>query len=235
MRKIKIFCFVIIVGIILFFAVQFVISIINDPFSPTSPNYYYRDRIVYPLEALNKDDDSEYLILKWQHSPEEKFEVVTDTTMIKENISTFSLDNDGDIYGVTADGFIELYKDGKHISTELFDNTYTKKIEYGSLQFRQVNELQFRLLLGAEILEQEQYFSILRGEWDGAPYYYFFAHGDDLESFDKVYLLDSGPELDDLPVPQSIRDDTLAFIDTDKEYNIGRTWHLNLTDFSIKG
>ena len=146
-KMLKIVGWVVASAIILGVAGFFIHAVLTDPFSPFSPDYYYKDRIVYPLEEVNINDDSEYMILKYQHSPEEKYEIVTDTKVIKDNIVTFCLDNDGSIYGTTADGYIEVYMDGKIISTELFDNTLTRKIEYGTLQFEHIDELQLRALV----------------------------------------------------------------------------------------
>lgn len=146
-KKLKIVGWIVAIAIILTVAGFVIHAVLTDPFSPSSPNYYYKDRIVYPLEGVDINDDSEYMIVKWQHSPEEKYEVVTDTKMIKDNISAFSIDNDGTIYGTTADGVITLYKDGEEVGYELFDNTYTRKIEYGTLQFTKIDESQLELLL----------------------------------------------------------------------------------------
>jgi|GEM_PF-4912763 len=125
----------------------FIYVIRSDPFSPYSPNYYYRDRTEYPLEMVNAGDNSEYMLVKWRHSPE-TYEVITDTQMIKENVSEFSIDNRGEIYGVTADGCIWLFKDSELIDTVIFDDTYTEKIEYGTLQFQEISLSQYELLRG---------------------------------------------------------------------------------------
>ena len=90
----------VIVSIIgLSFGIIAVYSILNDPFNPSSPNYYYRDRVEYPLEMVDVNDNSEYVIVKWQHGPTESYEAVADTQLIKDNAVVFSVDNDGTIYG----------------------------------------------------------------------------------------------------------------------------------------
>ena len=66
----------------------------------------YKDRIEYPLKSVDVNDTSNYMLVKWEHSPIEKYEVITDTQAIKANVSTFSVSNKGDIYGTTPDGCI---------------------------------------------------------------------------------------------------------------------------------
>lgn len=124
-------------------------NVATDPWSEI-----YRDRTEYPLKLVDVNDNSNYMLVKWQHSPVEKYEVITDTQVIKANTSTFSVDNKGEIYGTTSDGVIWLFKDGKQIDSVPFDNTFTKIIKYGTLQFEEIDQIQYKLLRDSEIIEQ---------------------------------------------------------------------------------
>ncbi len=95
----------------------------------------YKDRTEYPLKLVDVNDSSNYMLVKWQHSPIEKYDVITDTQAIKANVSTFSVNNKGEIYGTTPDGCISLFKDGKLINAVPFDNTLTKKLNMEQFNF----------------------------------------------------------------------------------------------------
>ena len=164
-------------------------------------NEMYKDRVEYPLAKVDINDNSTYMLVKRHFSPVEIYEIITDTQAIKDNKYNFSVDNIGTIYGTTPDGVILLFKDGEVIDTVLFDNTYTKKIEYGTLQFQQVNQLQYQLLIGYEIALQGESYSILRDNRSEIPYYYCFRHGDDLQCIETVYLIDSNINIDNIVRP----------------------------------
>jgi hypothetical protein len=181
------------------------VAFIAYEFAADPWNEKYKDRVEYPLAKVDANDSSDYMLITWQHSPTEQYEIVTDTQAIKDNKSIFSVDNKGGIYGTTSDGLIWLYKDGILIDTVFFDNTFTKKIEYGTLSFQPTNQLQYLLLLGYVIVEQGDNYSILCNNRNDEPYYYSFAHGDDLHSVEKVYLLKSDSSLERMTRPQNIR------------------------------
>ena len=104
----------------------------------------YRDRFEYPLYPLiyaDVNDDSEYLLVKRRYNPPVSIEVITDTNAIKENAAVFYVHNKGEINAITPDGLIELYRDGERISSVSFDSINTISINYGTLQFEQVDEL----------------------------------------------------------------------------------------------
>lgn len=213
--------FTVAVSLILIAFIGFIVyEVATDPW-----NDMFKDRVEYPLAKVDVNDTSTYMLVKWQHSPIQKYEVITDTQAIKDNKSVFSVDNDGDIYGTTAGGVIWLFKNGKQIDTVLFDNTLTKKIEYGTLQFQQINELQYRLLVGDEIAEQGENYSILRDNKNKEPYYSCFAHGDDLHSIETVYLLTSDSNIDKMAKPHKINEDIIEFIKHSSNYAGNQTWH----------
>lgn len=204
--------------------------VVTDPMADM-----YRDRIEYPLAKVNVTDNSDYLLVKWHHNSPVTIEVITNTAAIKENASVFSVDNDGSIYGTTPDGLIYLYRDGELIDTVPFDDYFTRKIEYGTLQFRQVNELQYLLLDGYEIVEQGENFSILGNARNDEPYYYCFAHGEDLGSTETVYRLDSGDSLNKMPMPHKASSDLLEFIAPFPTYagDETRHWFFRLSDLKL--
>ena len=195
----------------------------------------YKDRVEYPLEKVDINDTSAYMLVKWQHSPMEKYEIVTDTQAIKDNKSIFSVDNNGQIYGTTADGVIWLFKDGKQIDTVIFDNTLTKEIDYGTLLFQQINELQYQLLIGYEIVRQEQNYTILCDNRNEKPYYSCFAHGDDLESISTVYLLNSDNNIHKMAKPNHINEDIIEFVEhsADNAGNQTRHWYFRISDIKL--
>jgi len=195
-------------------------------------NDMYKDKIEYPLAKVNISDTSDYMLVKWQHSPEEKYEVITDTRSIKENASVFRIDNKGAIYGTTADGVFWLYKDGKQIGLAIFDNTLTRSIEYGTLQFQYINKLQYQLLVGHEIVEQGENHSILCDNRNEKPYYYAFAHGEDLKCTETVSLVNSESSLDKIAKPQRISNDLIEFTAHLQTYagNETRHWYFRISD-----
>ena len=98
----------------------------------------------YPLAKVDINDDSEYVLTK---SINGKFEVITDTQAIKVNTSKFRVYNRGELYGTTADGLIELFKNGERIDSVIFDVfIYTPRIRYGSLKFREIDQAEYQLL-----------------------------------------------------------------------------------------
>lgn len=220
----------IVILICLLFIGLFVYQFTNDPWDEM-----YKDRTEYPLKLVDVNDASSYMIVKWQHSPEERYEIITDTQAIKDNVSTFRVDNDGAIYGTTSDGVIWLFKDGKQIDTVLFDNTHTKKIEYGSLRFQQINELQYQLQVGYEIIEQDKNYTIIRNNQNEKPYYYCFVHGENLEDIKTVYLLASESNVDKLPKPQKAKNGIIEFIAPFTTYAGAETrhWFFRLTDYKL--
>lgn len=135
MRKKHIFA-----AIILFIVAASYVGVIIHVITNDPMNDLYKDRIEYPLKSVDVSDDSEYMLVKWQHSPVETYEIITDTQIIKENVSAFYVDNDGLIYATTPDGLFYLYKDGKLIDSISFDGTYTRKIEYGTLKFQKMEK-----------------------------------------------------------------------------------------------
>lgn len=194
------------------------------------------DRTEYPLKSVDVQDNSNYMLVKWQHSPTEKYEVITDTQAIKANISTFSVENEGEIYGTTSDGLIWLYKDGKQTDSVAFDNTYTKNIEYGTLEFQQVNQLQYQLLIGSKIIEQGENYSVLCDDRDEKSLlYYSFAHGEDLKDIDTVYLLSYTSDINELAKPQIINEDIITFIEHSTNYSVNQTrhWFFRLSDCEL--
>ena len=211
------------IGVIIF-------EVATDPLSEE-----YKDRIEYPLEKVDVNDTSTYMLVKWQHSPVETYEVITDTQAIKDNKSAFSVDNKGEIYGTTADGVIWLFKDRKHIGTSVFDNTFTKKIEYGTLKFQQTNQLQYKLLVGYEIVDQGENYTILCDNRNEKPYYYCFAHGNDLHSIETVYLLNSDSNINKMAKPLKTINDILEFVAPFPTYagNETRHWYFRLSDCKL--
>ena len=191
----------------------------------------YRDRVEYPLAKVNQYDESNYLLVKWQHSPYAKYEVITDTQMIKDNKFVFSVSNKGGLYATTSDGIIWLYKDGKLIDKVIFDNTLTKRIKYGSLRFKRTNQLQFHLLIGYEFVEQGENYSILSDNKD-KPYFYCYAHGDDLHNPYTVYFINSDSDIDKVAKPRKVNDDVIEFIEHSENYAGDQTrhWYFRLSD-----
>ena len=208
----------------------FIYEVVTDPW-----NDLYQDRIEYPLAKVDITDASEYMLIKWQHSPIEKYEVITDTQSIKENADIFFVDNKGEIYGTTADGVFWLFKDGKQIDSSIFDNTLTRKIEYGTLHFQEINELQYQLLIGSEIIEQGENYSIVCYSQNATPYYYVFAHGNDLHSLETVTLITSESTLEKIPRPIGIKNGVLEFSAPFPTYAGDETahWYLRLSDLCL--
>jgi|LSQX01.3.fsa_nt_gb hypothetical protein len=222
-----------IISICLLFIVIISFIVYLDATDPWSK--MYKDRTEYPLKLVDVNDSSNYMLVKWQHSPIEKYEVITDTQAIKANTSTFSVNNKGDIYGTTPDGMIWLFKDGKQIDTVPFDNTLTKNIAYGTIQFQQVNQLQYQLLVGCEIIEQGENYSILSDNRNEKTYYYSFVHGDDIENVNTVYLLNFTSDINEIAKPQKINEDIVEFIEHKTNYarNKTRHWYFRLSDCKL--
>ena len=172
----------------------------------------YRDRVVYLLEKVDENDDSSYMLAKWCIHYE-KYEVVTDSQSIKDNKTIFKYYNSGKIYGTTADCVIHLLKDGTSIDYDLFDDHFTSDIEYGTIQFKRVNQLQYSLHLGASIIEEGKNYSIVSLEENGEEYYSFFVHGEDLHSLETVYYI-TGDKLDRKKIekPVEISKGVLEFV-----------------------
>ena len=190
------------------------------------------DKIEYPLAMVDVDDTSEYMLIKAYDT----YEVITETQLIKENASDFKIYNRAALYGTTADGLISLYKDGELIDSVIFDVfPYTKKIEYGTLHFREVNGIQYRLLIGYKIVEQGENYCILFNNKDEYPYYYCFAHIGDLHSLETVSLVASDGNLDEIPKPQKIGDDIVEFSAYYPTYAGDETahWYFRLSDCKL--
>ena len=216
--------FVVFIGFLIY-------EVATDPW-----NDMYGDRIEYPLAMVDVDDTSTYMLIKWQHSsPTSIYEVITDTQSIKDNADIFSVDNKGEIYGTTADGVFWLFKDGEQIDTSAFDNTLTREIEYGTLHFQEINELQYQLLIGSEVIEQSDNYSIVCNSKNANPYYYAFAHGNDLYSIKTVTLITSGSPLEKIPRPKEIANGILEFSASFPTYAGEETahWYLRLSDLSL--
>lgn len=197
---------------------------------------WYKDRIEYPLKSVNANDNSEYMLVREGFgNGDYPYAVITDTQMIKKNISVFSVDNIGKIYGTTPDGLFTLYKDGKYVTTTPFDSVYTKKIEYGTLEFRQVNKLQLYLLCGNDFFEQGENYSILWNKQNEKPYYSCFIHGENLESLDTVYWIDSTSHIDELPRPQKTYGDVVEFTALFPTYagDESAYWYFRLSDYRL--
>ena len=178
-------------------------------------NGKYRNRFVYLLEKVDEDDDSSYILAK-SCINDEKYEVITDTQLIKDNKAIFKYYNSGKIYGTTADCVIHLLKDGESIDSDLFDDSFSSKIEYGTLRFEEVNQLQYYLHGGAEIIEQGKNYTIVYIQDGGEEYYSFFVHGEDLHSLKTVYNI-SGGKLAEKKIekPKEIDENILEFEYTD--------------------
>jgi len=194
--------FGVICGVVILFTGLYLWDINHDPF---------RDRTEYPLAQVDVNDTSEYMLIKIYHDDTTTYEVVTDTREIKANASIFSIDNDGTLYGTTNSGELFLYKDGEHIGYTPFDDNFTKKIEYGTLRFKEVNELQYRLLLGYEIIEQDENYTVLCYMQSEIPYYRCFIHGEDLESMETVRFLASYEDAEKKHMPRKIGDEIIEF------------------------
>ncbi len=218
MKK-KLFILAICVIIILF-----TLSFINS-FNP------FEGKTEYPLQLVDIDDDSQYMLVKEFNG----YEVVTDTELIKENASVFRFYNFGALYGTTPDGSIFLYKDGVRIDCIWFDGMYTIMKEFGTLKFQKVNELQYQLLLGSEIVEQDEHYSILCNNQGEKPYYYCFAHGEDLHSVETVSLVASDSNYDEIPQPQKTGDDIVEFSANYPTYAGDETahWYFRLFDCKL--
>ena len=130
---------------------------------------------------------------------------------------------------------IWLFKDGKLIDAVPFDNTLTEKIEYGTIQFQQVNQLQYQLLIGYDIVEQNENYTILCDNRNEKSYYYSFAHGTDLGDIKTVYLLNSTSDINEIAKPQKINEDIIEFIEHSTNYagNQTRHWYFRLSDYKL--
>ena len=195
-----------------------------------------KDRIEYPLENVDINDTSTYMIVIERHNlTGPKYEVIADTKMIKDNKEVFCLDNKGAIYGTTSDGMIIVYKDGEHLDTFLYDSELTRNIEYGTLRFQPVNELDYQLLFDYDVFEQGENYTILINNNAEPQYYCSFAHGDDLHSLESVYFLDSTNNYDEIIRPQKINEDVLDFVGhfTDNEIEQTQHWYFMLSDCKL--
>ena len=180
--------------------------------------YDNKDRVEYPLKNVVLKDDSEYVLVKVQNG---QYEVVADTKAIKKNKSAFRITNSDAMYEdnffclLPIDGTIMLFKDGRIIDDTGFDSTLTKKIEYGTLNFQPVNYLQYWLLIGYEIVEQDKNYTIIYGNMKEsetvARLYYYFVHGDDTQSPETVYLINNGRTMEELPKLRKLTEDVLEF------------------------
>jgi len=171
-----------------------------------------KDRIEYPLAKVDVSDSSEYVLVKEDFfSFADTCEIVTDTAAIKANKDIFAVDNMSELYGTTPDGMFTLYKDGEWIDSVAFDAYCTKSIEYGTLEFEPINGLQLQLLLGAEILEEGETYTIVRsaGKY---PRCLVYAHGDDKLSPDKVFLVTDDSSPDELPHPTNRYGNIIEFV-----------------------
>jgi len=203
---------------------------VTDPW-----NEMFRDRTEYPLKLVDVNDTSNYMLVKWQHDPNEKYEVFIDTQVIKANVTTFSFKNKGEIYGTTPDGLIWLLKDGELIDTVPFDNTLTENIEYGTIQFQQVNQLQYQLLVGYEIFEHGENYTILCDKRNEEAYYYSYAHGNDLDDIETVYMLNSSSDINEIAKPQKINEDIIEFIEHSTNYagDLSKHWYFRISDCKL--
>jgi len=149
----------------------------------------YRNRREHPLSKVDVNDSSAYMLVRHAGG---RYYVETDTQRIKENVSAFRVFNRNDLYWTTADRMFELFKDGKRIDSVIYDNMfYTPRIRYGTLRFREVNQLQYLLLVGYEIEEQgENHIILFSGRYEGT-YYFSFAHVGDLGCLKTVRLVNS--------------------------------------------
>jgi hypothetical protein len=182
-------------------------------------------RVEYPLAKVDVNDDSEYLLVKTLYSPDEKYEVVTDTRAIKANVSVFRVENMEEIYGTTAEGGIKLYKNGREIDHTPFDNMLPSKFEYGTLKFRQINELELYLFLRYVIMEQGDNYSIIYNNRADKPTYFCFAHGRNTESIDTVHYVHYGDSMSEMARPRKINDDMIEFVYPIETCARDETWH----------
>ena len=105
----------------------------------------------YPLKAFDFKDDAQYIVSGRNPSSSmcnvDTYEIVTDQTMIKENINKFYID-----YNVRSDdptmcGTIVIYENGivVHVNYENGKGT-NSLLDYGTLQFEEINKEQYLLL-----------------------------------------------------------------------------------------
>jgi hypothetical protein len=112
------------------------------------PENGYTCRTERPLQSVDVTDSAEYLPVKhWN----DEIEVVTDTQKIKQNVRRFRIANSGNLYGTTADGYFELYKNGERIGFAIFDHFgFTWAIDYGSLKFTPITRQELEPLIEKE-------------------------------------------------------------------------------------
>ncbi len=116
----------------------------------------------YPLKYVDLKDNNEYLICRVQSTAERiVFEVVTDTRQIKENKESFFIDHNA--YDIEAfSRYYTVYKNKKEIYFVSNNNKDgVRKEEIGSLKFYEVNEMQYMLLTGSVLIEEDDNYTII--------------------------------------------------------------------------
>ena len=151
----------------------------------------YGDRIEYPLEKIDLNHNGNYMLVMTRYNTGE-ISVITDTALLKENRDTMSVSNNGSIYATTPDGMFGLYLDGKCIDSVPFDNTLTYTINYGTLEehFKPINSLTLQLLTGADIFQEDTYYTILRRKNKDFYQYYTYVHGTKRDSISGLFEVD---------------------------------------------
>lgn len=174
----------------------------------------YGDRIEYPLEKIDLNHNGNYMLVMTRYNTGE-ISVITDTALLKENRDTMSVSNNGSIYATTPDGMFGLYLDGEWIDNVPFDNTLTYTINYGTLEehFRPINRLTLQLLTGADVFQEDIYYTILRRKNKDFYQYYTYVHGpQQRDSISGLFEVDISSQP---PKVESVDSGIIAFLNLD--------------------
>ena len=85
-----------------------------------------------------------------------------------------------------------LYLDGKCIDSVPFDNKLTYTINYGTLEehFKPINSLTLQLLTGADVFQEDTYYTILKRKNKDFYQYYTYVHGRKRDSISGLFEVD---------------------------------------------
>ena len=164
---------------------------------PDEPTVMSKGGTRFPLEKINVNDDSEYiLVMRDVSSKNGSIRVITDTSLLKANRESFYIINDEVLYsgkyGYAPNGEIELYKDGQRIDYCPFDSTHTTETHFGSLEhsFAQVNELTLLTMLNAKVIKSDTHYTVVQRQDGTNQYYYTFVHTENKEDVENTKTVD---------------------------------------------
>lgn len=187
------------IGIVLIVSIAVLFSVTGcvQEGLPDEPTVMSKDGTRFPLEKINVNDNSEYMLaMRDVSSKNGSIRIINDTALLKANRESFYIINDEVLYSgkysYAPDGEIELYKDGQRIEYCPFDRTHTIETHFGSLKnrFTQVNELTLLTMLNAKVIESDAHYTVVQRQDGNNQYYYTFVHTDDKADIEHTKTVD---------------------------------------------